>query len=361
MFLWIVLLGIYGLLAVLDVCNGFHRLNRKLLTGILIFPMFFLVAFRANYVGPDTYSYSFLYERIARYDSWIDALADSRMENGFVLLEYFCSSVGLSYQFFQVLISGFIYYSFYRFIHKYSQLVAVSCFLVYANSFMFGTMNVVRMWIAVAVLLYAIESLLNDRFKRFLIIVMVASCFHVSALCFFIVYPLKNVKWSMKKVSIIFAGAISVTIFAYPIFKMLFSFIGRYENYLSRFEESNLLATRLELLVEIFFFVFIMIVYKQYISRNCSSRRMINLLYTLHIILVCISIVGLSNNIMGRVSYYFSTYSLISIPFGISMIKRAKWRFIFSCILIFCLSAQFLVILSYRPEWYQVVPYGFVD
>lgn len=359
MFLWISLLFFYGMTALLDICGGFKKANRKVLTGFLLLPMFILVAFRADYVGPDTDTYSFFYDNIAQLDSLKDALDSLNMEYGFVLFEYLCSRIGISYLGFQFLVSSFIFCSFYRFIHKHSQYIAGSCFLVFANNIMFGTMNVVRMWIAVAILLYAVEALLNRQLKIFVVIVLIASCFHLSALCFVIVYPLKQIKWNKIKLLIIFVCAIGITLFARPVFAFLFSSIGQYENYLSRFDQSMSLAMVLDLIIEILLFVFISIAYRKDVFVKNSKNELIHLLYTFQIISVCISIVGLSNNIMGRVAYYFSSYSLIGIPLGMMKIKNPNSRLIFATILIACISAKFLVVLQFRPEWYQVIPYGF--
>lgn len=358
MFLWISLLLFYGVTALLDICGGFKNVNRKILTGFLLLPMFILVAFRAEYVGPDTAAYSFFYDNIAQVDSLKDALDLLNMEFGFVFFMYLCSRIGFSYFEFQFLVSFFIFYSFYRFMHKHSRYIAVSCFMFFANNFMFGTMNVVRMWCAVAILLYAMDALVDHRFKQYLFIVLIASCFHLSALCFVIVYPLKRFEWNKINLSIIFVCTMGITLFARPIFSLLFSFIRKYGNYLDRFEQSMSLATVLGLIVEILLFAFISRVYRKDLYDDNSQNQ---LLYTIQIISVCISIVGLSNNIMGRVEYFFSSYSLISIPLGLKKIKKWRSRLLFATILIFCISAKFLVILKFRPEWYQVIPYGFAN
>lgn len=359
MLLWGGLLVFYSLCALLDVLGAFKHVNRKFLSGILLLPLAILVAFRAEYVGPDTHNYIRNYAVFAKYQSLGDALKNAKMEDGFVFFGYLCSKVGISYQGFQVLISSFIFYSFYRFVHKYSPYIAVSCFLIYANFYVFGSMNVVRMWMAVTVLLFAVESFTKNQLKKFIIIVLLASLFHVSALCFLVAYPLQKVHWSLGKTSSIFLCATGISVFAYPICKILFSIIGKYENYLSRFGNSNLLTAFLDLLIEFLFFAFLTLVCKKHITKDTSESKLIQLLYTLQIISVCVSVVGFSNNIMGRVAYYFTAFSAVGIPMGISKIKISSSRLIFSTVLILCLCAKFFVILGLRPEWYCVVPYGF--
>lgn len=359
MLLWVCMLFFYGVIALAEICGGFKKTNKKMLVAILLCPMCFLVALRAISIGPDTYAYSRIYEDILKYTSLIDAMKNSRMENGYVFFQYICSRVGFTYFGFQILVDGFIFYSFYRFIYKHSRYVAVSCFWFYTNFFMFGIMNVVRMWLAVAILLYAIDALLNNKIKKFIIIVIVASCFHLSALVFLIAYPLIKVKWDIKRTVLVVSAASFISAFAYQIFKIIFAYIGRYENYLKRFEENAILATILDLIIELVLFCFILIALRRSLFVNKKQHGMVWLIYTFHIIGLCVSIVGLSNNIMGRVAYYFSSYYLLSIPFGISMIRRYQNRLIFSAILILCFCIKFIVIMYYRPEWYQVIPYRF--
>ena len=158
MYIYLVLLIFYLIASIIEEKEITTLKYRKWICFILILPLFILVAFRDNTVGIDTIVYYEAFNSIGSYSSIFQAInGPSHMEPGYTILTYAMYKWGFSYyglQFFEAVI---IYYSFGRLIYKYSPNMSMSCFLFFALQRVFSTMNQTRMWLAAALLFFAIH------------------------------------------------------------------------------------------------------------------------------------------------------------------------------------------------------------
>lgn len=343
--------------------------GKRIAVLLYFFPLFILTAFRANEIGPDTYSYYMNFYKIGLFESIGDALDYSRMEPGYVLVSYLFSRINISYYVFQFFVSLFIYYSFGTFIYRYSINIPLSCFVFVANNYFFGIMNVVRMWIAISILLFSVKYILERRFGFFLIIVLFATLFHFSALLFIFLYPLSALKFSVDRIALLFFASLIIFLAAIPFFVFITNLIGLYGNYITsdRFDVSDNIAIVLTLAINVCFFAFV--TYER--IRNDNTKATIlgpiwaekvtieNISYAAMIVTVCISIIGLSNNIMGRISHYYDVFLLLSIAQALSKEALKNRRIIITAIICSLMYAEFAIVLFLRPDWYQVNPYSF--
>ena len=176
-------------LAIFYLIIGFLELfhipiSKKFLCISCLLPAFVLTAFRDVSVGCDTLSYLRNFTRIGFSNNLADAFLYSRMELGYVSITYFFSHFWKSFLLQQVLVTLFIYISFYFFLVKYSKNIGLSCFIFLTMRLMFGPMNVVRMYIAIGILLFSIPYLIKSNFLKFFLFVAVAALFHKTAISF---------------------------------------------------------------------------------------------------------------------------------------------------------------------------------
>lgn len=342
--------------------------SRKLTVILYILPLFLLTALRDVSIGPDTAAYYRIFYTIAGRDTFIQAVTYSHFEPGYVLLNYIIGKAGGSYYLMQILISAFLYYAIGKFIYEYSGNIAFSVFILLANNYVFGMMNVVRMWIVVAILLFTIKPLQERKIVKFIIIVFIAASFHYTALLFLIMYPLTKVKIAPERLGMLFGIAVVISVAAIPVFTVITNWIGMYQNYLtgSRFDTSDNLAVKISLIVNLCFFGLATITHtwEDNNNENTLSGTSMNLSigylsYWGIILSVCISIIGLSNNIMGRIIHYFSIFMLLIIPQSIRKMKLSSNRWIMTFIILVLLFIRYAIIMVYRPNWYQVSPYKF--
>lgn len=362
------LLVIYFLGALFGKKEYGSNKSRKLVVVLYILPLFLLTALRDVSIGPDTVSYYRIFTRIAGRDTYIHAFAYDHFEPGYVLLNYIIGKAGGSYYLMQILISAFLYYVIGKFIYEYSENIAFSVFILLANNYVFGMMNVVRMWIVVAILLYTIKPLQERKLFKFIVVVLIAATFHYTALLFLIMYPLTKVKIAPEKIGMLFGMAVAISIAAIPVFRVITNWIGIYQNYLTsdRFDTSDNLAVKISLVVTLCFFCLSTITRiwqddnnEELMSKPSFTPSIGCLSYWSMIVSVCISIIGLSNNIMGRIIHYFSIFMLLVIPMSIQKMKIRNNKLIMEVTILILLFLKYAVIMTYRPDWYQVLPYKF--
>ncbi len=362
-----VLIVLYGLGSMANKITH-HKESDKWLLFMALFFLFFLTAFRSLAVGNDTYTYFYGYSRLDQYQSLLDYLSKTRYEPGYAVLCYGCYKAGLSYYGMQTIISAFIFLSFYRFIKKYSPHYLFSCFIFLTLRYAISAMNVVRMLIAVAILLFAVDKLKERKPFQFAAIVIMAALFHASAIVFIVFYPLARIKLSRALIIAVLGGAGVVLLFERPLFIFITRLIGRYEGYLQSvfFNYNKNIAIYLTLLIHTLLFVFLLYTYKNdedpvmnkrrsCIVKNVSMRE-ISLMAGL--LVLAIDIIGLRNTIMSRIEAYFGILYIVSIPLAFTDLEK-KNKAILRTALIIALVLQFYVVMILRPNWNGVTPYRF--
>lgn len=362
------LLVVYFLCTVLSTGRYRSDRSKKIAVFLYLLPLFLLVALRDRSIGPDTNAYYRIFYNIASRSNFLETVTQSRLEPGYYTLCFLIGKLGGSYYLMQIIISAFIFCSFGRFIRTYSINVPFTCFILLADDSVFGMMNVARMWIAVAILLYAIAPLQRRNLKLFILIVLIASLFHYSASIFLIMYPISSLKITADKLGVLFIAAIGISVAELSVFGAITNVLGIYQNYLTedRFDTSDNLAVKVSLAICLCYFLLTTVTHIWESSAdeirtdsNVKSLSINCISYWAMILSVCVNIIGLSNNLMGRISHYFSVFGLLSIPQAINNMKVFNNRLIMKTVIMILMFIVFAVILIYRPNWYMVIPYKF--
>ena len=358
-----VLLVVYGIGAALKVKAKTEK-QANIIKCFVLFPLFALCAFRAMTVGNDTQTYYYGYVRIQNYGSILAAIQGSRYEVGYTCLCYILNKINLSFLEMQILVSLFIYTSFLKFFKRYSVNFSFSCFIFLSLRYAMSTMNVTRMWVAVAILLYSIQYIQDRKLLRFCLIVCVSSLFHVTALVFLLLYPAVTLRVNKKTISITIMISVIFLMLGRALFIRITSIIGRYGGYLNSsyfvFESNIAVYLSLAINVALFALTYFTIGKKDsQIRINSSAVSIDRICVTCGLLVTAIGIVGLGNTIMDRIAIYFGFLFTISLPLSIKKTNNSSNRAILYIALIIALSAQFLVVMILRPGWNGVTPYTF--
>src|SRR5699024_2701180 len=133
-------------------------------------------------------------------------------------------SISTNYYFFTFVTSSFILLSFYNFMYKYSSNVIIS-YTLFILLYFFGTsLNLIRLFLAIAINLFSIKYLTERNFVKFLLIVLLATTFHVTAIVFLILYPFYNFKFTTNSIIFLTGALIFIKIFSTRILSFLLSF-----------------------------------------------------------------------------------------------------------------------------------------
>lgn len=312
-----------------------------------------MAAFRGATIGNDTHEYIRIFEQVDQ--SFIDS---TRYEAGYLWLNVFLKYISDNYQIIFIVTSIFIYYSFGRFILKYSSYPLLSVILFFSYGFYSFSFTAIRQGIALAILLYSFDRILKGQFWRFLAIVFIASLFHSTAILFVIAYLSRIVKPSWKTFILFAGGGFVGTIIFSVILNYVFQLFPMYQTYTSKSYVGDAgLANMLYIILSslILFFSYSLIKPRRYESQILPLNESLLVLVLFAVVLYILS---LKANILDRIALYFNVFSIVLLP---NALKRTSVfnRALFTLFIVVFFYIYSVVILEYRPGWNSVYPYSF--
>lgn len=363
------LLGFYLFAGFFDNTKIQSGKTRKIRIIVYLLPLFILAAFRDVSIGNDTSTYFRTFLLAQRSDSLFAAVQASRLEPGYLIINYVLSHLGCSFNIFQVVITLFIYFSLGRAIYHYSENIALSCFLFFASGEFFGTMNTTRMWLAIAILLFSIRFIQERKPLKFIVIVLLAMMFHYTALIFIILYPLCTTKIDSFKSFALIALSVVAGLFAVNILTVITSRLGMYQNYLTgrRADTSGNIAIYTSLITNLLFLGFAAyeklqqkpVLFDDFNNEKGETVSVNSIYYISMFVIVGLGLIGLSNTIMSRVRGYFETLVIFIIPVCLNNVRVKSNKRIVQFVICALLAIEIVYIINYRAGWYGVTPYRF--
>ena len=164
--------------------------TKFLYTLFAVAPLVILAAFRAHTIGTDTPNYVALFRDAVDEGNGIIRYIylHPSFEIGFLAYNYiiaqFVKTVEVYYLITYGLIIGFTYASAMRLKDYLSPTVFMT---IYYFLYFSDSLNVMRQYIAIAFVFYAVSNLLTDRTKAYIIFTLLASIFHASAILSFLI------------------------------------------------------------------------------------------------------------------------------------------------------------------------------
>lgn len=336
--------------------------NRKINILLLMGLFYFFSAFRSENVGNDTLNYINAF-RLINDTEGLD-FNKLNMEPGYQLLNKLISLIFNNSQWILIITSLIIYISVGYFIHRYSKNVWFSAFLFFSLNYYTNSMNIIRTYIVISVLLYSYKFVQNNKFKYFFMLVLLASLFHQTALIFLIAWFSRKI--NINKTFFIWISLITIIIFlTFPIIIRYIMFI--FPSYASYFGSSYLdgqieLGSILSFLVNFSLLILSLLIYKysfKYNNNNLIERKYLNNMLVLLIIGVAISFIALHFSLLSRVSNYFIIFVIILLPNLIKYIKSKAHRLLVYFGVINLSYLYSITIFLLRPEWNRIYPFSF--
>lgn len=149
------------------------------------------------YMGYDFVSYGVYYNRADSLRVLFDGSV--RLESGFLFFSSLFSTLGLNYYTFVLFFAILTLASLTYFLYKYVPYPSMVLAYYYGRFFMARDMGQVRGSLAAIILLFAIPYIINKQPVKFLLIVFLASLFHVTAYAFIAGYIFNLI---IKKVTV---------------------------------------------------------------------------------------------------------------------------------------------------------------
>lgn len=221
--------------------------------------------------------------------------------------------------------NGIIVYTFY----KYARLIDIALYVYVASGMYLVTMNGVRQYLAASFIFLATKYIFDGQFKKFLVIVIISSTIHQSALILIPIYFVIRRKAWTKMTLFMLSLTIIITI-SYSFFsEFFFQAIEetQYGEY-AQFSEGGANIMRS--------FVSIIPLFIAYIGREKLNEIFpkSDYIVNLSIISLIFMIIAIQNWIFARFTIYFGIYEIILLSWIVKLFKEKDQKFIYFGILI---------------------------
>ena len=299
-------------------------------------------------VGVDFMSYNQMFEDF-KNDSALFLFEPANM-----MIINIINMLSIDYQVIFFIYSVIIMSGVFYFIKKLSPFKELSILLfVTVGIFYFSTFNGIRQWAAISIGLIAIVKLIEKKHIQFLILVILATLFHLSALLLFILIFFKIRFSKFYLIGIFLASIISIKFFIFLINNT------KYSIYLDllRFDSQG---NSLLLMIYILALVYTLLFFKYFNKNNILNTSEIVLL-NMNLMSILVLIIGYIMKIdflsLMRVNMYFQIQLIIFIPMMIYKLKNQQIRFMLMYLGVVFLFVYFFITIYKNGIIYNLVPY----
>ena len=278
-------------------------------------------------------------------------------EQGYVVFNKLISFISDNPQIFLAVTSLFIFsligYIYYRFsVNVYLSIIIFVCFGLYVFSF-----TGLRQTIAFSITLFSFKFIVERKIKYFLVSVFLAFSLHSSAIIYFFVWPLWNIRHTNK----LTISLLGITLLLLPFYGAIFSFIvpllfrEKYLMYMNGGSAINLII--------LYLFIYLLPLFiksndfsvKNEVYKNNVELQIENFIRWMAYCSFLFQSLGLiGGDSITRIAFYFSVFLPLYIPI---IFKRTK----FKSLIYLCITISFIAFFYYdtSKEFYNVVPYMF--
>ncbi|MCQ6558986.1 EpsG family protein [Paenibacillus mendelii] len=295
-----------------------------------VFPAFItmavlaLVAGLRNNIGDTVY---YVHSYVTGIYTW--ETLDFNGDFGFIILQMILQSISRDPQimiFVTALITNVLIVAV---IYRYSRIVELSIFIYITSGMYLTSMNGIRQYLAAAIIFTSTKYLLNGDWKKYVLIVLLASTIHKSALILLPIYFVVRKKAWTKQTVLLVAVAVVIVIGFNQFMGALFSVIGdsQYGQY-QNFSEGG--ANILRVVVALIPLVI------AFLGRDKLRVLFPNIDYIVNLNLInCVfMIISTQNWIFARFSIYFGLYQLILLSWVIKVFREKDQKLMYYGILV---------------------------
>ena len=330
------------------------RLNKKfnndgrpeLLLSIIAIIAITLVAGLRNGIG-DTGAYKHFYKIVGEAPTMSLAIENAKdsYESGFTALFWILNQISQDPQI-MIFVCALITTVLNLWtIRKYSKCFELEIFMYIASGFYLVTMNGIRQCLAAAILFWATKYIIEGKFIKYLITVLLMYTIHGTALVMIPVYFIVRCEsWSETTMKIIAISAVALICFQ-PLMNKFFEAsegtkYEAYENTMATEGGANPLRTVIAAMPVVAAYI-----YRDKIKKGWPES---NIFINMSLICLIISVFSMINWIFNRYNIYFQAYSFILFPYIVKncFIDKQKKLVYFGFIVCFFIFFYYEHVLS---------------
>lgn len=323
-------------------------------TTLYFFCIFLLLAFRHQSMG-----YDLDYRSSTGYLGWFETFANADLsmmpilalssgyDLGFVLFNKLLGFFTTERQLFLASCAAISILPYIPFVKKYSPspFVSVAIFIGLPTFlYLYGTL---RQMMAVGILLYSIDYIVNRKFKKFVFVVIIAFFFHASCIIFLLAYPL----YHMKITGLGRVCTFIVIALVYVTRAILLPHILPYIT-VGEYSIDNTSSSK-SFYVFIFIYVVCCLLSQKY---HCNSKEGLQINGFLNLFFmscVCMAFQDITP-VAARMSAFFMFSLVVLVPIIISTIRSNRWRAVISLFFVLFFLGYGLIRIDAGGEEYAM-------
>lgn len=331
--------------------NGAIRYSRFWLIISFVILVCFLGFAR---VGTDYEQYRYIFINSTNMVYW----QSTRIEKGYLLFNSLIRLFTSNFEVFHFLWAFVMLWLIYSTVAKYKEIFNPGwSILAYTTIFMLQSLDLMRMYFAIAIIFWGVRYIINKNFYAYLLVIVVASLFHKSSLCILIPYAIwfvmrKEGKYWLKSMCI-FVMFMTIYVLRESIFDGTFLGYG----YAARTTGTLGFGWIIYHLPIIFLIVYYLVKYKR------KSDDFLNVMFIFLAVSSGMWMLSYFVDAFGRITFYF-TYPFVIIPSYLfnkmeDIIKNSQVEKVNKsslAILRFSIL-KFIFIIYYFFRWYMLLEY----
>jgi hypothetical protein len=308
------------------------------------FLLWLLLALRSTNFGPDVPGYVTRYESLpyVQVSDILRGFGDASAKDPmFWVAAKFLNMAGFNAQLWLAAIAALFCFAIGRLFSCYSTEPLLGFLALVSLNFLYFTITGLRQAVAVSFVIIAYTSLRNRRVARFVLLVVLGSLFHSSALVFLLAYPLSRMRLGWRQFATVASGIAFATLFQSLARKLIRS-IGwsvSSASYADRAASLSWSGFAIQALIVGFW-----LLHSERILRDHPSDLTLLNLMVLGLAFLAFATVLAES---FRLAIYFTVFSSVAIPRIISGEPRAHHRAIMYGSVSGCLIAYFFYSSSY--------------
>lgn len=334
-----------------------HKTFKVLIVLFIIMLLSVFFVFRDLSVGVDSKAYYTIYTELSINRS-IELI--KAYDIFYSLLNILCYEIYPSYTLFLLVIAMIMFTNIVLSIVFVSKNKKISMAMFVGLGLYAQTFNMVRQMMAISFIMVGLIFLIKHKHEwLFLLFVLLASMFHITALCCVVIYVLNKVK--LNRISLICISAITVIgCICFPYVLMLVDRVFG-KNYYGAYSGNQFAIETWKNIVFILFCaaaIVVAMIFRKQKMKNRLELKEFDLYLLMFIILLAVKIISMFTiELLDRIVYYFIPSAIFIVPLIINSFDRKK-KTVLTCASIILLLI-FMIYFLYVRGSYGVVPYKF--
>lgn len=348
--------------------KAFRRMKRKkkaIYLALALMPLALMTMFHGAGVGNDTGVYIEYYTSM-NHVSISEALKNTRFEKGYILFNWFLNKISDEPQTLFACTGLFLYCSLGRWINKWIDAPGLYICLLVEMLTIDNWMSAQRETIAIAILLFAFDYLVERKFAGFVVLILIAMQIHTLSLALLPAYPAVYFMKDEESQGFITRHSFEIIVIAFSVLlSICFSWIlsvllkgfPKYAYYISG--NSGYMDGKPRVAVILKLIVYAMMIVTPRMIKPHALRQdpLYQTLYRLALINIVFVIIALRATIFMRFVGLFSLFAVFDFTNNIARFECFNRRVATLIIIVAFAVYACIITVARTPEWQTTYPF----